>query len=90
MDTKLGVYVIEHIATGKILVGQSKTVSQDVDMQIQQLMAGRHPNRLMNIQVSMDFDLKLHEYTALSATNAKDMVRQIKASVEPKYLLLNP
>ncbi len=89
-ETGVGAYVIEHVATGKCLVLHAKNVSQDVDANIQMLMGGRHPNRLMNIQVNMDMDLKLHEYPAPSIANAKDMARKIKASIDPKYLLLNP
>lgn len=88
--TGLGYFVIEHIATGKLLVGYSKTVSIEVDRQIDALMRGKHPSKAMCKQVEMDMDLKLYEYPALGVGNAKDSVKQIKKSVYPTYLLLNP
>lgn len=89
MPTALGFYVIEHIATGKLLVGYSRKVSEDIDKQIEALLAGKHPIKAMNIQVAMDRDLKLHEYPALSIAQAKDGVRTIRKSIYPEYLLLN-
>lgn len=89
-NTMLGFYVIEHIATGKCVVDYARNVSAEVDLQIQKLMAGKHNNAHLNKLVSMDMDLKLYEYPALSIANAKDGVRTIKRSMEPVYLLLNP
>lgn len=89
-ETRLGFFVIEHIATGKLVVGHSKTVSAEVDRQIEALMQGKHPCKAMCKQVEMDMDLKLYEYPAVGIGNAKDCVKQIKQSVYPDYLLLNP
>lgn len=88
--TELGFFVIEHIATGKIFVGYSKKVSIDVDLQIQRVLLGIHPNVAFNKLVSMDMDLKLHEYPTHTLAQAKDSIRSLKRSVEPTYLLLNP
>lgn len=90
VETKLGFYVVEHISTGKCLVGYSKTVSRDVDEQIAHLMRSAHPNRAMNKLVSMDMELKLFEYPTVSLAAAKDAVRSLKKTVDPTYLLLNP
>ena len=89
-STSVGFFVIEHIATGKLWVTHSKHVSVDVDLVIQQVMQGQHQNRALNKLVSMDMDLKLHEYPSHTLAQAKDLVRQLKRSVEPAYLLLNP
>jgi hypothetical protein len=90
VETGQGYYVIEHIATGKCIVGNSTNVTKDVDAQIAALMAGTHPNKPLQKLVSMDMDLKLIEYEAMSAKVAKDRVREIKRSMIPSYLLLNP
>lgn len=88
--TELGFYVIEHVATGKLITGYSKRVSADVDEQIAALMGARHPNRPMTKLVESDLELKLLEYPAHSIAAAKDAVRNIKRTVTPTYLLLNP
>jgi hypothetical protein len=88
--TELGFYVIEHVATGKIIVGYSKRVSADVDEQIAALMGARHPNKRMTKLVESDLELKLLEYPAFSIQAAKDAVRKIKRTVTPTYLLMNP
>ena len=90
VNTGLGYYVIEHIATGKCLVGHSNNVTKDVDAQISALMVGTHPSKPMLKLVSMDMDLKLYEYPGMSLKQAKDRVRDIKRSMIPSYLLLNP
>ena len=90
VETLMGYYVIEHIATGKCVVGHSNNVTKDVDAQIAALMAGTHPNKLMQKLVGMDMDLKLFEYSGLSPKQSKDRVREIKRSMIPSYLLLNP
>lgn len=89
-STRLGFFVIEHIATGKLVVGHSKHVSMEVDKQISALLTGTHPCKAMCRQVAMDMDLKLYEYPAVGIGNAKDFVKAIKKSVYPEYLLLNP
>lgn len=90
VTTALGYYVIEHIATGKCVVATAKQVSDDVDRQLQKLLAGKHDNRALNILVAMDMDLKLYEYACPSLAMAKDGVRAVKNSLTPTYLLLNP
>jgi len=88
--TETGFYVIEHLLTGKVLVGYSKTVSVDVDQQIKALMGERHPNKPLNLLFERDAELLLLEYPAHSVNAAKDAARKIKRSVSPTYLLLNP
>lgn len=89
-STRLGFFVIEHIATGKLLVGHSKNVSDEVDKLITSLQTGTHPCKAMCIQVGMDMDLRLYEYPSVGVAHAKDSVKQLKKSVYPEYLLLNP
>jgi hypothetical protein len=90
VETDLGFYVIEHIATGKFIVCYSRRVTHDIDQQIVALTNGTHPNRLLQKLVNMDMDLKLHEYPAVSVPAAKDACRKIKLTAAPAYLLLNP
>lgn len=90
IPTRVGFFVIEHIATGKLVVGHSRQVSEEVDKQIQALQTGKHICKAMCKQVEMDMDLRLYEYPAVSIASAKDRVKAIKKSVYPEYLLLNP
>lgn len=90
VETNVGVYVIEHEPTGKLIVGYSRRVSHDVDQQIAALAAGRHVNKHMNKLASMDMELKLYEYDIPMVQFAKDATRKIKRSVVHPFLLLNP
>lgn len=84
-----GVFVIDHIGTGKIIIGQSRTVSNDVDRHIELLKAGNHPNKKMVKLVSMCEDLRLIEYPVKNAKEGKALEARIRASNDTPYLLLN-
>jgi hypothetical protein len=88
-EVKVGCYVIEHIATGNLFTGHSKAVSKDIDKQIKQLHAGKHPNHKLTSIFKLDHDLKLYEYPTKSLTKAKALEKEIRESVKPKYLLRN-
>jgi hypothetical protein len=83
-----GVYVVEHLPTGKCITGISKTVSADVDKHIQKLLDGTHPNKKFVKLVSMDRDLRLLEYPS-TGMSAKQILARIRSTCYPKYLLLN-
>ncbi|AAL83173.1 endonuclease [Pseudomonas phage vB_Pae10145-KEN51] len=84
-----GVYVIEHIATGKYLVGLSKTVSNEVDKHIAALRNNSHQNKAMLGLVHRDMDLRLLEYPISKVSDQKALIAKIRATTEPKYLMLN-
>lgn len=88
-DVQIGCYVVEHIPTGKFIVGSSKTVSQEVDGLIEALWGGTHQSKAFNKLCSLDPDLKLYEYPTKTLKHAKDIEKAIRRTVLPVYLLLN-
>jgi len=86
--TNVGFYVIEHISTGKLLVGVSKQVSRDVDIGIEQLLKGIYPSAAFNKLVSLCPDLRLHEYSTGSIAEAKKSVEALIKTITPTYLFI--
>uniref|UniRef100_A0AB39CCD4 Endonuclease n=1 Tax=Pseudomonas phage RVTF4 TaxID=3236931 RepID=A0AB39CCD4_9VIRU len=85
-----GVYVIDHIPTGKFIIGQSRTVSAEVDKHIALLKTGRHPNKILQRQYSgYNMDLRMIEIPASNSKEAKKIEAQIRASNTTDYCLLN-
>ena len=84
-----GVYIIDHISTGRFVIGQSRTVSAEVDRQIEQLKGGRHPNKMLQQQYAWEPDIRLIEYPTNSAKEAKRLEAEIRASNDTRYCLLN-
>ncbi|WDS62073.1 putative homing endonuclease [Pseudomonas phage D6] len=89
-----GVYIIDHVSSGWFIIGQSRTVSAEVDKQLALLQAGRHPNRKLQSQYSCpnDFscmDLKFIEIPIHSTKDCKRIEAQIRASNTTGYCLLN-
>lgn len=82
-----GCYVMEHISTGNLCVGYSKTVSKDVDALIKKLSSDNHPNNSFNALSKYDKDVKLYEYPTKGILAAKRMAAEIMESVRPIYLL---
>lgn len=88
-ETKVGYYVIEHIATGKLVTGHSAKVSEDLDKIFDQLMAKAYPNKKLQAQYDSDMDLKIHEFRSTSIKAAKKSEATLRETVTPRYLLLN-
>ncbi len=86
-EVGVGCYVMEHISTGNLYVGHSKTVSKDVDVLIKKLSSDNHPNKSFNALAKHDKDVKLYEYPTKGVVAAKRMVVEITESVRPIYLL---
>lgn len=87
--TTQGVYVIDHISTGRFIVGCSRTVSADVDKQIEQLKAGRHSNKKLQAQYNWEPDIKLIEFPTKNAMEAKKLEAEIRSTNNTPYCLLN-
>lgn len=87
-EVKSGCFVIEHVPTGRIIAGASSKVSADVETHLQKLEREKHPNALMNSLCQRERDLRVHEYPTKTVKEAKAVLKEIKDSVEPKYLFL--
>lgn len=88
-EVGLGCYVVEHIATGKFIVGVSNQVSKDVDKLIQLIDSGKYSNKAMLELCARDPDLRLLEYPCMNLKQARQVEKAIRSTVVPKYLLLN-
>lgn len=66
-----GVWVIDHDPTGLWIIGTSRTVSAEIDKQIKMLIAGRHPNKRFQTMYSFESDIRMLEYPAANAAEAK-------------------
>jgi hypothetical protein len=84
-----GVYVVEHLSTGKYIVGCSKTVSADVDKHITALKAERHACKAFNKLCHLDSDLRLLEFPTKTAKESKILETRIRKTTVPQYLILN-
>lgn len=89
-----GVYIIDHISSGWFIIGNSRTVSAEVDKHLAMLQAGRHPNRKLQSQYSSTnchtaMDLKFIEIPVKNAKDCKRVEATIRASNTTKYCLLN-
>ena len=84
-----GCWLLEHISTGKFIIGSSPQVSQEIDRHIALLNDGKHPNKKLLKLVNMDPDLMAIEIPMASQPKAKKLEREIRVNVNPEYLLLN-
>lgn len=85
---KVGYYVIEHVATGKIMVGVSKQVSETVDFMTNHLFNQSHPSRAFCKLVDTDCELQITECPQLNIKDAERFLKRLKQSIEPTYLFL--
>lgn len=85
-----GCYVLEHVATGRFYLGQSETVSKDVDKQLNLLALGKHSNKLLNGLYSKDAEIRLYEYPCKAKAARKKLLQELRDLANPDYLCLNP
>jgi len=84
-----GVFIVDHLPTGRFIIGTSRTVSAEVDKNIDALIRGTHPNRMLQKQYNHGPDLRLIEIPARSAKEAKQIEAKIRKSNTTDYCLLN-
>lgn len=84
-----GVFVIDHISTGRFIIGNSRTVSAEIDRHIDALNRGGHPVKALQLQFNRCPDIRLIEIPATSAKHAKQIEAKIRASNTTDYCLLN-
>lgn len=88
-EVLLGGFLIDHIATGRSIVGFSKNVSKDVDIHIQKIKTGKHEIKFLNSLCKDDSDLKIYEFPTNTLKAAKEIESTIISTMHPKYLLIN-
>ncbi|MND13154.1 hypothetical protein D3C81_23840 [compost metagenome] len=89
-NTNQGCYMLEHVATGRFYLGQSETVSSDVDKQLALLSIGKHPCKLLNKLYEKDAEIRLFEYPIKAKKARQALLKEIKETCETDYLCLNP
>ncbi|MNZ25631.1 hypothetical protein D3C78_428010 [compost metagenome] len=85
-----GCFVLEHEATGRFYLGQSETVSKDVDKQLSQLALGKHPNKLLNALYAKDMDIRVYEYPLTAKKKRAALLKATLEGASAPYLCLNP
>jgi hypothetical protein len=84
-----GAYIIDHINTGWCIIGHSRTVSAEVDKQIELFQNGRHPNKRFLSQYLVDperdpkaIDIKIMEFPTKSVKDAKALEARLRCSMK--------
>lgn len=88
-ETKVGCFLIDHIATGRSIVMTDSNVSKKVDQMIDKIKTGKSEFKLFNTLCKDDSDLKIYEFPTRTLKDAKQIEGQIRATIQPRYLLLN-
>lgn len=88
-DCGVGLWIIEQTALRKFIIGASRTVSRTVDEHLSKLQAGKHNNPHLQTIYNMDSDLKIYECATANLVTAKMLVKALRESTRPTYLLLN-
>lgn len=86
---KTGYFVLEQVASGKLFMGFSKQCSDEVDLNLNQALAGNHPCKHLVWLMHNDPEFKVYEYPCTSLKDATRKLAQVKQSVQPTYLNLN-
>lgn len=84
-----GVYILEHIPTGRFIISTSKSVSNDVNNDLQKLRMFNHPVNFLNSLCKLDGDIKIYEIPFKKASEQKAFIAKVKSFIYPKYLILN-
>lgn len=84
---KAGMYVIIHRNTGQFFVGQSKNVSKEVDLAIQQLDSRKHKIKIFNRLMELDDQLEILEMSG-NAKVCKVNIETIKHHLPEHYKYL--
>lgn len=87
--TGVGVYVIDHVSTGRFIVVSSKNVSLDVDKELKAMIRGKHPVKMLQRQFDWEPTIRCIEYPANSYAAAKKIEAEIRATNDCNYCLLN-
>jgi hypothetical protein len=82
--------MLEHVATGRFYLGQSETVSSEVDKQLSLLAIGKHPCKLLNKLYERDAEIRLFEYPIKAKKARQALLKEIKETCLTDYLCLNP
>lgn len=80
---------MEHVSTGKIVVGVSEQVTVEVATNLDNLYGETHQNKHLNEVCKRDPEVRVHVYPTKTVQQAEKLAKEIENSVEPKYLLLS-
>lgn len=84
-----GVWVIDHDPTGLWMIGQSRTVSAEIDKQLKLLAAGRHPNARFQRMYNHEPDIRMLEYPTTNAAMSKRVEAILRANNTGSLTLCN-
>lgn len=85
---KKGYYILEHVATGKMLFGTSKDVTTDVDKILALVWAGKHRSSAFCKLVQSDSELRVHECPCSSMRDAQRHIQAVRDSNHPYLEIL--
>lgn len=88
IETKKGVYVIDHKPTGRFIVGSSDSVSREVDNQLGILQTGKHGTKLLHELYGKEPYLMITEIPIGSDKDIKKTINEIRESNTTDYCLL--
>lgn len=86
---KEGVWVIEHVATGKLMFGHDTNVSRAIDRIIARLKVGRYEHSALQKLYESDMELKFYEIPVKGPRKCKKLDVTLRKSTYPQYLILN-
>lgn len=89
-EVKTGVYVLEHLPTGKLYVGVDSHVTAATIEAVARLEKGTFHNRAFQGSASVECDILIYEYPTSTLAAAKRLERDILESISPNYLRTNP
>lgn len=84
---KAGCFVIEHVATGRVIVNASTTASESADSQIEMFIRKEHPDRRFQRQFDGDEELLITLFPCSGIREARRVALEVVSSVYPPYLL---
>lgn len=89
IDVKVGWFIIEHDATGRVIVLASRDVGKAIQTITSELVAGTSEFHQLQKLYSMDDCLRIHFTACDRYKDATAAVREYRANVKHDYLLLN-
>lgn len=84
----VGYFVIEHVATGKLIIGSGRFVSETIDTITADLMGGKFQCKAFCKLVESDCELSITEAPILVLKDARKHLAKLKDSIDPTFLLM--
>lgn len=89
--TRHAAYCIDHVSTGKRILGYSTQADKEVDKQLESLAAGKHRSRKLQRLFDHDDEVIVYLYPTNSLKEAKKISTEQREAIPDhySYLLLN-